>query len=113
MIFGREVLVDFGLFIEISSKKQYPFSVKSNIFPFYIWSEYGDEITVDKEPKLVRWNPTQKKIAQRVTMANEKQHNIKKTIEIKRWGTIFPSCEKMLFEHTRQLKHQATHTFKM
>ena len=80
-------------FILTREKKKDP-SVKSNIFPFYIWSEYGDEITVDKEPKLVRWNPTQKKIAQRVTMANEKQHNIKKTIEIKRWGTIFPSSKK-------------------
>ena len=32
MIFGREVLVGFGLFIGISSKSQSPFSVKSNLF---------------------------------------------------------------------------------
>ncbi len=57
------------------------------LFFFYIWSEYGDEITVDKEQKLVRWNPTQKKIAQRINMSEKRHIPInKKTIEIKRLG---------------------------
>jgi hypothetical protein len=57
----------------------------------YIWSEYGDEITIDKEPKLVRWHPTQKKIGQRVNMTEKPLQQLmnpqagnKKTIEIKR-----------------------------
>ena len=37
--------------------------------PFvYIWSEYGDEIVVDKQPKNLRWDPTDKRLAQRLTL---------------------------------------------
>jgi len=63
---------------------------------FHIWSEYGDEIQVDKEPKLIRWNPSQKKIAQRINVGSATtdkghhppppQHQLeKKMIEIKRY----------------------------
>ena len=33
-----------------------------------IWSEYGDEIVVDKQPKNLRWDPSDKKVGQRLSL---------------------------------------------
>ena len=33
-----------------------------------IWSEYGDEIVVDKQPKNLRWDPADKKVSQRLSL---------------------------------------------
>ena len=41
-----------------------------------IWSEYGDEIVVDKQPKNLRWDPADKKVSQRLSL---KEKGIKKT----------------------------------
>jgi hypothetical protein len=53
-----------------------------------IWSEYGDEIPVDKEPKLIRWNPSQKKIAQRINVGafkeRQKRAQQKKAVDMKK-----------------------------
>lgn len=54
--------------------------MKSNIL-FYIWSDYGDEILIDKETKLMRWNPTWKRIGQPI---GDKTSGVKKAIKIKR-----------------------------
>ena len=32
------------------------------------WSEYGDEIVVDKQPKNLRWDPSDKKVGQRLSL---------------------------------------------
>jgi hypothetical protein len=53
-----------------------------------IWSDYGDEILVDKEPKLIRWNPSQKKISQRINFGNAREKQScepqKKIIDLKK-----------------------------
>ena len=41
-----------------------------------IWSEYGDEIVVDKQPKNLRWDPSDKKVSQRLSL---REKGIKKT----------------------------------
>ena len=41
-----------------------------------IWSEYGDEITVDKQQKNLRWDPQDKKVGQRLSL---REKGIKKS----------------------------------
>lgn len=51
----------------------------------YIWSDYGDEIIVDKETKLVKWNPAWQKMSQPVGELGTMPKN---TIKIKRYESI-------------------------
>jgi hypothetical protein len=51
------------------------------MFLLHIWSDYGDEIIVDKETKLVKWNPSWQRISQPV---GDLAPVTKNTIKIKR-----------------------------
>ena len=43
----------------------------------HIWSEYGDQIVVDKQPKNLRWDPSVKKLGQRLTLRERGQKQSK------------------------------------